>query len=248
MKILFYDIEVAPIIGATWGLYEQNLRYENVIQDSFIICASWQWDDHKRIHSASVLDDPKRWVADHADDYHVIKKLREVIGLADVIVGHNANNFDWKRFMARVVKHRLPPVSVPIMIDTLREARKFKFTSNKLDDLCRHLGLERKMKVNPEIWLKAAQGDYKAIKSMVAYNKDDIPPLITLYKRLRPYMTSHPNYNLHTNAPCCPKCGSSEYQSRGFYRTNVSVFRRYQCNDCAAWFRSGVSIKRSNLR
>jgi hypothetical protein len=248
MRVLLYDLETSPIIAAVWGLYDQNIQYDSILQEWFIICASWKWLDEKQIKTASILDNPKLWVEDHTNDYPVVKALYDAISQADVIVAHNNNGFDWKKFMARVVYHKLPPIPSPLMVDTLKEARRFKFTSNKLDDLSTHLGLDRKIELKKGLWLKASQGDAKSIKELARYNKGDIPPLEDLYLRLRPYMTSHPNWNLHSNKPCCPKCGGTNYQSRGVQRYGVSMFQRYRCNDCGTWFREKHSLKRARFR
>jgi hypothetical protein len=245
---LLYDIETSPLIAATFGLWEQNIPHTNIIQDTFIICAAWQWHGKKRVESVSVLDDPKRFKKDHTDDYHVVKTLHGLIQQADVIVGHYANSFDWKRFMARVVYHKLPPLNIPVMIDTVKEVKRFSFTSNKLDYLGAHLGVERKLAKDTGLWLGAARGEADKIKKMVVYNRGDLPPLAGLYDRLRPYMTNHPNHNLFTNGHCCRNCGSESFQKRGYRRTAVSVFQRYQCNDCHAWFESKHSIKRASFK
>lgn len=248
MRILFFDIETSPIGAWTWGLFEQDIPLHHIFQDSFIICAAWQWNDQKKIHSVSLLDDLGRFNKDYTDDYHVVKEIHRQIQSADVIVGHNVKHFDWKRFMGRVIFHKLPPLNIPAMVDTLTEARKYGFTSNKLDYLGRHLGVDRKLGKESGLWPRAATGDKAAIKKMVIYNKGDIPPLVGLYKRLRPYMTTHPNYNLYTNSMCCPKCESASFQKRGYRRTAVSIFQRYQCNDCHGWFESTASIKRVKVK
>jgi transposase-like protein len=43
-------------------------------------------------------------------------------------------------------------------------------------------------------------------------------------------------------------CGSENLQKRGFHRTNVSNFQRYQCQDCSRYSRSrkSESTKLSN--
>lgn len=248
MRILLYDIENTPIVAATFGLFDQNISYPWVLREWNLISVAYKWIDKKQIHSISLLDDPKRFAKNPADDYFVVKKLHSIISQADVIVAHNGNNFDWKKFMARVVFHGLPPIKQPKMVDTLKDARKFKFTSNKLDSLGTHLGLGNKLKIDQSLWIGALKGKKKAIQAIVKYNRADIPPLEKLYLRLRPYVDGHPNQALFGNGHECPKCGSSKMQKRGYYYTTVSVFQRYQCNDCLGWSRAKHSVKRTNLR
>lgn len=248
MRIVFYDIETSPLIACTWGLWDQTIPTSSILQDTFIICAAWQVHGQSKIYSVSVLDDRPRFKKDHTDDYHVVKALHRLFSTADVIVGHNANQFDWKRFMGRVIYHKLPPLNIPQMVDTLKEARKYGFTSNKLDYLGKHLKVDQKLGKETGLWPKAAQGDKAAIKKMLVYNRGDIPPLVGLYERLRPYMTTHPNFNLFSNAICCPRCESNSFQRRGYRRTAVSMFQRYQCNECLGWFESTAAIKRVRIK
>jgi hypothetical protein len=248
MRVCFYDLETSPIISAVWALYDQNIPYQHVIQDTFVICASWKFQGESKIDSVSMLDDPKRFIKDHTDDYIIIKKLHWVFEQADVIVAHNGNKFDWKRFMARVVYHGLPPIDQPQMVDTLVEARKWKFTSNKLDDLAAHLKLPRKIENEKGLWVKAAQGDVKSIRAMIRYNKGDIPPLEKLYNKLLPYMKSTPNRNLYSDHECCPKCGSLKFQHRGYNYSRVSKFKKYQCKECFGWFTNKTRVKGAEFK
>lgn len=245
LRTAFWDIETAPPIACVWGLYDQNIPYHHIIQDWFIVCAAWEIDGE--VSSVSVLDDVHRFIKDHTDDYHVVKALHNMIESVDVIIAHNGDKFDWRKFMARVVYHGLPPVRPPIFVDTLKMARKFGFLSNKLDDLGNHLDLGRKEQLEKGLWVKAAQGDVEAIRTMIEYNKADIPPLKNLYARLKPY-TKTPNENLHAGEPVCPSCGGIHYQRRGYAAAAGGLYPRFQCIDCGKWFQGvhrakGVQFK-----
>ncbi len=39
-KILIFDIETAPMNVFSWGMYDQNINIEQIIDDWFIICWS----------------------------------------------------------------------------------------------------------------------------------------------------------------------------------------------------------------
>lgn len=250
--ILFWDTETAPLIGCHWGLYEQNISYPNVIQDWFIISAAWKWQGSKKTNSVSVLDDPKRFLKNHADDYYVVKAVHDAISEADIIVAHNNDGFDYKKFMARVIYHKLPPIKRLLMVDTLKEARRYAFSSRKLDDLCSHLSLARKLQNEPGLWPRAASGDKGAIRAIVRYNNRDIPPLEQLYDRLLPYMPRHPNHNLFRGdgVECCPNCGSTVFKKKGFRYTSVGKFQSFECQNkkCRARFQSGKTVKRVSMR
>src|SRR5690554_3658658 len=107
-KILIWDVETSEIISAHYGLWGINIRPDRVLHDWFLFCAAWKWYGEKKVHTVSLLDDMKRFnknrydIRDmHIDDYHVVKVLHEVLSEADVLVHHNGDKFDLKKFNAR---------------------------------------------------------------------------------------------------------------------------------------------------
>lgn len=243
-RILLYDIETSPLLLAGgFGLFDQNFSHENIVQDWFIICACWKWYGEDQIHSVSVLDDWGRFQGDHTDDYHVAKVLMDEILKADFIVAQNGDNFDIKKLGARLVYHGLPPMPKVPSCDTLKEARKFKFTSNRLDYLGKHLCETGKVDTPKGLWQKAMFGDIQAIKDMIEYCKGDIVVLEKVYERLRPYMTNHPNMNLFQRTrDCCVNCGSPDIRREGFSYNLKTKVQRYLCNSCGKFFR-GETVK-----
>jgi len=145
-RVLILDIESSLDILASYGLKEQYHRPENILQDWYVICFSWKWLGGSRIYDYSIIEDMKRFRK--ADDYHVIKRMHEVISDCEVMVGHNVDRFDWKKFMARVIYNGLPPLDKPFMVDTLKEARNIAaFTSNSMKYLSKHLKVNGKQMI-----------------------------------------------------------------------------------------------------
>lgn len=225
MRVLFYDIETAPIIAAVWGLYDQNIPYHHVVQDWHIICAAWKWEGGE-IESIA---------AKGKDDKTVVKKLHGLFHSADVVVAHNGDNFDYKKLMARVIQYGLDPLPPVTMVDTLKQSRKVGFTSRKLGDLGKILNTGNKLETERGLWVLAAQGDKKAIKALEVYCRGDIPPLEKLYYKLRPYAIGGPNRGLFSDRPCCPKCGAENMMARGKAMTRSGKYQRWQCDDCGSW-------------
>lgn len=252
MKFLFLDIETLPNIVASWGIHDVRINYTDILPDQewSILSVQWTWDKSKKINSFSVLDDEKRFKKSVRDDYSVVKKIHELISEADVIVGHNIKNFDLKKIQAKIIEHRLPPLKIPLVIDTYAWSRSFGFTSRKLRDLCKKLKLSEKLTHEPGAFLKAALGDKDAIKNIVTYGIGDVPTLRELYFVLRPYAPNHPNQNLFRGKDIegCSRCGHNEYIASGFKMTTVGKFQRYQCKGCGHWFQGKKAIKRVNLR
>ncbi len=248
-KILYWDTETAPMIVASFGLYDQNHSYSQVYQDWFFICAQWQWEGERNVNVISVLDNPD-FAQNPTNDRLIVEKLHALMSEANIVVAHNNDGFDWKKFMAKVIEYRLPPIDKPLFVDTLKAARRHGFTSNKLDDLNKKLGLKQKLQSDRGSWPKAAMGDVKAIESIIKYGKGDIPALRQLYLVLRPYMDNHPNLNLFSVVNCCPSCGSNKFQSRGVGVVRGSTYNRYQCTSptCGKWFRGKRSVKIPEMR
>lgn len=235
-RILVFDIETAPNLAYVWGKYEQNvIRYDS---EWYMLCYAAKWLGKKKMFTSKLNDFPRRFKKDSNDDYGVVKELWKLLDEADIVISHNGKKFDVKKSNARFIFHGMKPPSPFKQIDTLTEARKyFKFNSNKLDDIGNLLGVGRK--VSHEgfgLWLKCMKGDRKAWKRMIKYNIQDVILLEAVYEKFKPYMTNHPNLGLYQqNEFACPNCGSENLQKRGFQMTKVSIFQRYQCQECGAW-------------
>lgn len=235
---MFWDIETAPMIVTTWGLYPKSLPHEGILQDWFIICGAWKSGDSDKVHAVSIKNAP--------DDYLVTKALGEAVSKADVIVHHNGNRFDIKKLNARLIFHGLPPVPPVPMVDTLREVKKIAaFSSNRLDYLAKVLVGEGKMHTEPGLWLKALKGNKPAIKKMVDYNKVDVIRLEQVYNKLRPYFKSHPHIGAMSQLDknhSCPKCGSTNLRKNGFRYTATGLKKQeVQCTNCHSYHRIPIT-------
>lgn len=244
-RILLYDVETSHSLAAIFQLANNDyINPENLIQDRHMVCAAWKWLDEDKVYAVSVLDDPKRFVKDHTDDYHVVKTLHEVMSQADVVVGHNSDRFDHKFSEARMAINGLPPLPPLIKLDTLKTAKdKFLFSSNKLDFIGRALKVGKKMSTTPGLWLEVLKGSKSAIKEMVAYNKGDVLLLEKVFLKLRPYMGNAVNLGLFNSGEGCPRCGSKKVQRRGLHRAISRVYQRFQCLACGGWHRSVLNDK-----
>lgn len=251
VKILTWDVETAPMLLAEFSLFNKNnTSHKNIVQDWFMICAAWKWLHKKKPEGVSLLDDLQRFKQDPTDDYVVVKKLHDVLMEADIIVGHNSDGFDWKKFNARCIKHGLKPVPKTRSADTYKIAKKeFKFSSNRLDYIAKYLGVGQKLETQEGLWLRALAGEKKAIKDMLKYNKVDVIITEEVYKKLRPFATSHPNLSTvldhkgEVKDHHCPKCNSKgSLQKRGHAHTNVGKFQRYQCTSCGGWSRGRKNL------
>lgn len=239
MRILYWDIETSLQPVAVFQLAHNDwIDPSNILSERYIICGSWKWDDEEKVHSVSVLDDPKRYAEDPHDDYHVVETLHEILSQADTIVHHNGDSFDKRYLETRALFHGFDPLPPTSTVDTYKVAKqKFMLNSNKLDYIGRLLGVGKKISTSHRLWLKIMNGDRGAVKEMVEYNKQDVNLLEKVFKKLRPYMQNHINRELFGFSGC-PRCGCKKIQSRGVHRAITKLYQRWQCMGCGGWFRT----------
>lgn len=244
-KILVWDVETSPTIAATWGLWDQSIPIHHILNEWYIISASWKWLGEDEVFSVSVLDDEIAFKENFDNDLIVMQTLLQVFYQADAMVHHYGDNFDIKKFNTRLIGHGLRPIPDVPQIDTHKIAKtKFKFLSNKLDYIAKFLGHQGKTETTKGLWMRCLAGNKEAIKEMVKYNEDDVIVLENIYKDLAPYAQEAQrklNFNLFSNNHVCPNCGSSNIIRQGYRRTRVNVQARFQCKDCGRW--SSAPIK-----
>ena len=254
-KILYYDIEIAKAVFEIKAydrkLYTKYLPSDAIKHPKWLICAAWKWLDENHVSGVSVLNDPERFKNDFRDDYFVVKTLRDVIDQADIVVGHNANNFDWKELKAKIVYHNLPPLPHPQMIDTLKFARsECRFMANDMKYLCKQLECSEQ-KGSSADRDKIDDGCPDAIKKELKYCMQDIRAGVKLYERVKPYMSNHPNlglYEVGVHHHQCPRCLSHDVIKRGFRYTKAGKYQQFKCKACGSWSQSGKSLKKIDLR
>lgn len=242
-KILFFDIETAPSKGWFWQMWETNIV--EVETPGYMLSFAAKWLGESKTVAYGLPDFPG-YRQDPSNDKKLVQKLADLISEADIVVAHNGDRFDITTTNTRLVVNGLKPMTPAKSVDTLKVARaKFRFLSNKLDDLGNFLGVGRKMPhTGKDLWFRCMKGDAGAWRTMLKYNKQDIILLEKVYFKLRPWMTNHPNMNLLLETTHhCPNCGSGNVQRRGFSMKKTNVSQRYQCKDCGSWS-TGLGIKK----
>jgi predicted RNA-binding Zn-ribbon protein involved in translation (DUF1610 family) len=258
-KILLLDIETAPNKVYTWGLWEQNVGTNQIINPGYVLSWAAKWVGTNHIMFDSLIKHPENYKKNHQDDSAIAMSMWKLMDEADIIIAHNGDNFDLKWLNTIFVKNRLKPVAPYKSIDTLSVARRyFKFQSNKLEYLAEFFNIGSKHEhpgflmwencMNPKI-------NKPAWNNMERYNRHDIVLLEGVYNYLKPFMSNHPNLALYGNLTdkICPSCLSKNIHKDGVRRTytNVNVYQRYECNDCGRHWRGSKSLltkeQRENL-
>lgn len=236
MKLLLLDIETAPNLVHVWGLWKQNVGTNQIIDAGYVLCWSAKWYGSSEVMFDSVHQSrPKT----------MLNRIHKLINEAEVVVHYNGRSFDMPTLNKEFITNNMKPPAPYKQVDLCRVAKEeFRFPSNKLEYIARALKLGEKTKhEGHDLWIACMKGDPAAWKRMETYNRNDVVLLEAVYERMRPWIKSHPNHGLYDEpgVPVCPSCGSGRLQRRGFARTVVNKYARYQCRDCGSWTRENAS-------
>jgi len=235
LKILLLDIETAPNKVYAWGLWDQNIGTNQVVETSYVLCWAAKWLGRKTIMFDSVQKSSRKDMLQH---------MHRLLDEADIVVHYNGVKFDVPTLNKEFIQIGETPPAPFKQIDCMKEVKRmFRFQSNKLDFVAQALGIGAKVKNEGfTLWVKCMEGDAKAWKKMEHYNRGDVKILERLYKRLRPWIEKHPNISAFEDIFACPKCGSHKKQQRGYAVTQSVKYPRYQCMSCGGWFRNNKTV------
>ena len=239
-KILVWDIETGYNLARIFSLFNKHkpIPHQAIQKERYMISAAFKELGKGKAYAFSLLDDMKRFKKDPQDDSALVKRVHQEIETADVLIAHYGDNFDIKFFNTRSLINGLPPAPPVLTIDTYKIARqKFLFNNNKLDYIGNVLNLGGKIHTTEGLWNRCYDGEAKAVKEMVVYNKQDVDLLEKVYLKLAPHVPAKLNLNhfYGTFEPVCPLCSSEWLQSRGKRHTRVNEWQRFQCQDCGHW-------------
>lgn len=254
-RIVILDIETSPIESYTWGLWDQNVGLPQIKKEWSVISFAAKWLDGKKIYYS---DTSGRGPKHIRDDKALLGEIWKILDEADIVVAQNGNSFDVKKINARLLMHGYGPYSPIRIVDTLTVSKRhFAFTSNKLEWLAKWLTDTKKddHKLFPgfELWIQCMADNPKAWREMRKYNINDVIATEKLYRRLRPWITNHPNVPAYSvsEAIACPKCGSSNLIKHKNRITQQGRYVQYQCKDCGGYARGKTmelsKTKRKNL-
>jgi hypothetical protein len=235
-RVLTVDLETAPNLAHTWGLWQQNIGLPQLLVPGRVIGFGAKWHGDKRVI----------WKSEFHDTHEeMILSAHGLLDEADIVVHFNGLTFDMPWFRSEFVLAGLRPPAPSLEVDLLQVVkRQFRFPSNKLAYVTKALGLSGKLShTGHEMWVKCLEGDEKAWALMRRYCKQDVATTEELYDRLLKdgWIKNHPNITLFSDdeTPRCPACASENLHRRGYSFTTISAFPRYQCQDCGKWSRGG---------
>jgi len=238
-RVLAIDIETSLHTVKTFGLYNQNIRPEQIVKSSRLVCFAARFEGERKVHFYS------EWTHTRKE---MVKAAHELLDSADAVVTYNGASFDCKHLNREFV---LAGLSEPCFqdIDLIKTVRKkFKFASNKLDYICKELGLDVKVPhTGIKLWMDIDDKCPKAQRLMKKYNIQDVIIMEQLYDTIKGWVVTQFNRALwmEPGVRVCPQCGSTNVTKRGKRkkRTKVSAYQRWECHSCGANPRSRLRDK-----
>src|ERR1044072_4109574 len=104
--ITLLDIETAPLLGYSWGIWETNVM--EVKEAWYMLSFSVKRLGSKK---ASTYCLPDFYKKDKQDDKSLITELWNIMDKSDVIIAHNGDRFDIRKANARFIFHGMEPPS-----------------------------------------------------------------------------------------------------------------------------------------
>ena len=242
MKILILDVETSPHLSFHFRRWQENIPRANTVDESHITCWAAKWAGEREVDFMSEWDDG--FVA-------MMSGLWYAMDDADVVLGFNSDKFDVKRINTEFIKLGWEAPSPYEKVDLYKQIRKnFAFSSNRLKDLLKELGLSPKLEdnANMQLWMDVHFKKPAAQKRMMMYNKQDVRSTEELYDYIVGWIQPHPNWGLHAddvsdpNNPVCPNCGGTHMHKHKVRRTRTRTYQQWKCADCGHYSRGRRNI------
>lgn len=242
VRVLTFDIETRPITAHVWGLWDQRVGLNQIIDPGGVLCFAAKWYGEKDI----------LFYSEHVDGHDaMIRAAHALLSEADFVVHYNGQRFDVPHLNREFVQLGLGRPTPYKQVDLLRVARsQFKFPSNKLDYVAGALGLGHKVSHEGHtLWTKCPAGDEAAWKRMERYNRGDVRLTERLYERLLPWIPNHPHLGLYNGrGDCCPNCGGTKFEQVENARTALTSYAQFRCKRCGTFTRNNFIRDRVTSR
>lgn len=224
-KILFIDIETAPLKAFLWHMFQHGVALNQIESDWYILsyCAKWA-------HSDEIYYDDLRGEVANEDDSRLLGDIWKLLDEADFVVGQNSKRFDTKKINARLILNGFSKPSTFRQIDTLEQAKaQFGFTSRKLeymtDKLCKkHKKLSHAKFPGQLLWNGCLADNLEAWEEMREYNTADVLSLEELYGIFTEWDNKLPNFDLYYD----DLVDMADWVPNGYHYTNLGKYQRFR--------------------
>jgi len=235
LKVLTYDIETSLVEAQLWGSGKQYVGHDSITTETQIITVAWKWLGSEKVEHL-------KWSMKKRSDKKLITKFLREYNKADMVIGWNNNTFDNKIVNSRAMKYGLEVNTLVKSFDIMRQAKKvFRLPSYSMAYVSKYLGLAGKLSYGGGIkmWKDIQWGSNKdarrAMKTMIAYNVQDVALTEEIYYKLRPYLGNV----IHVGALqgknktlTCPNCGGDHIKLHHTTVTAAGTIQRVMvCKD-----------------
>lgn len=243
-KILTLDIETLPHLGYFWDRWKQDINMIQIKELKRACCFSAKWLDSDEVMYYSEFHDG------HAE---MVKQAYRLMDEADILITYNGKTFDVPHLETEMILLDTKMVPSPYQHLDLYQIikRRFKFPSNKLNDVALSLKIGEKVNHSGfQLWIDCMNGNIEAWSKMREYNKQDVVLTEELYTTILPWIKVHPNINVFSedDVEGCTRCGSMNFQRRGYWSSTFAKYQQCWCKDCGGWFSYKTSVKFTEFR
>lgn len=181
-KVLIIDIETRSLTVKTFGLKDQNIGLDQVIDDGGILCWSAKWLGTDKVFYEETKGDKSK-------EKTILKKLKKLMDEADIVMGQNSKSFDVPIINGLFLYYDLlDDVKEYRQIDTLRMSRTYKFLSHKLQymsgKLCKIKKHTHSKFPGMSLWIEYEAKNPLAFAEMKKYNMADVEATEELFLKL----------------------------------------------------------------
>lgn len=245
-KIVFFDIETAPMLSYHWGLFKQNISIKQIKEDWYVLMFSFK-ELGGPVQRVSLRQFDGYNNGRDCEEY-VVRACWDVLDDADIVVAHNGRRFDKKKMNAKFLEYGLPDPSPYKVVDTLEIAKNnFALSSNKLDYLMGLILNDHKLDTGGfELWIGCMNGETESWDLMEDYCDKDTTGLEEVYLAIRGWDKRHPNVAMHIDdgKEHCTVCGGTEFTPMDkTVNTGISAFPSMRCNNCQHVMRTRKNIR-----
>lgn len=225
-RLLVIDIETAPNLCWTWGLFKQNIGINQIEKPGRVLCFAARWHGEGETLFFSEHRHGRERMA---------REAHKLMAAADSIVGWNSQRFDTRWLNATHRDERLRRVAGYSHIDLMRAVKKYEYRpSYKLDYNARYLGIGGKVETGGfDLWRDCMAGDAEAWKLMEQYNRHDTELTEAVLSDMCQggWLPGLPNLSI-LGGDVCPYCGGEHLQADGYRMVQTRRYRKWICLDC----------------
>lgn len=182
-RVLLVDIETKPKKSWHWGVWQQNLPQNMMIEDGAILSWSAKWIGEDGISYKDQRGNEKNLL----NDKKLLKPLVQLMKKADIIIWQNGDGFDYGEINNRIAEHGLDVPERYKTIDTKKIAKRhLRLPWYSLAYMTERFNKKYKKQAHKEfpgfdLWDQVMKGNRKAWQCMKKYNEFDVLSMEELF-------------------------------------------------------------------